>query len=333
MTKIGVIGAGAWGTALAQAIAAEGDREVLIWARESDVVEAINARHENAVFLPGIRLDPAIRAVDSLTGTMGCDLLLVVTPAQYVRPTLEGLKGELARGVPAVICAKGIEMKTGLLLSQVADEEVPNATLGVLTGPTFAGEIARGLPSAVTIAARDKESAERIRDMVACKSLRPYVSDDLLGAQIGGAVKNVIAIAAGIVAGRKLGDSARAALITRGLTEMGRLASAMGAKRETLMGMCGVGDLVLTASSMQSRNYSLGVKLGEGRTLEDILGERKSVTEGVYTAAALKTMAKKHAVDMPICEGVNMFLNESAALGDIIEGMMDRPLKPRAETH
>ena len=224
-------------------------------------------------------------------------------------------------------------MNTGLLLSQVADEEAPNAVLGVLTGPTFAAEIASGLPSAVTIAARDKETAERLRGLVAAKTLRPYLTDDLLGAQIGGAVKNVIAIASGIVGGRKLGDSARAALITRGLAEMGRLASAMGAKRETLMGLCGVGDLVLTCSSMQSRNYSLGVQLGQGRALAEVLGERSSVTEGVYTAAALKTMAKKHAVDMPICEGVNVFLNEGGGIDEVIESILDRPLKPRAETH
>jgi glycerol-3-phosphate dehydrogenase (NAD(P)+) len=332
MTKIAVIGGGAWGTALAQTMANE-QRDVLIWARNAAVVQSINTRHENTLYLPNMPLHPAIHATDSLSATGQSDLLLIVTPAQHVRATLQGLKGEIARGTPVVVCAKGIEMKTGLLMSQVADEEVPNAHFGILTGPTFAGEIARGLPSAVTIAAKDKDLAERIRDMVASKILRPYVSDDLLGAQIGGAVKNVIAIAAGVVAGRKLGDSARAALITRGLAEMGRLASAMGARRETLMGMCGVGDLILTASSMQSRNYSLGFQLGEGRTLEQVLGERRSVTEGVYTAAALKTMAQKHAVDMPICEAVNQYLNEGIPIDSVISSMLDRPLKPRVETH
>ena len=317
------LGAGRW---------AGDDREVVLWAREADVVASINAQHENALFLKGVKLHPAIRAVDSLSATAGADALLIVTPAQHVRSTLQGLKGEIAAGTPVVLCAKGVEMKTGLLLSQVADEETPNATLAVLTGPTFASEIAVGLPSAVTIAAKTKDIATRIRDLVGSRTLRPYINDDLLGAQIGGAVKNVIAIASGIVAGRKMGDSARAALITRGLTEMGRLASAMGAQRETLMGMCGVGDLVLTCSSMQSRNYSLGVQMGQGRNLADILAERNSVTEGVTTAQALKTMAKKQAVDMPICEGVNLFLNEGAALDDVIGGMMDRSLKPRAET-
>jgi glycerol-3-phosphate dehydrogenase (NAD(P)+) len=326
MAKIGIIGAGAWGTALAQTMANE-ERPILLWAREREVVESVNARHENALFLPGIKLHRSIAATDSLSATSGCDLLLIVTPAQHVRATLIGLKGEIAQGLPVVICAKGIEMKTGLLLSQVADEETPNATLAVLTGPTFASEIARGLPSAVTIAAKDKETAERIRDAVASKTLRPYATDDLLGAQIGGAVKNVIAIAAGIISGKKLGDSARAALITRGLAEMGRLASAMGAKRETLMGMCGVGDMVLTCSSMQSRNYSLGAQLGEGRPLKEILSERNSVTEGVHTAEALGTMAKKHAVEMPICDGVYQCLSESADIAAVIEALLDRPLK------
>ena len=256
---------------------------------------------------------------------------MIVTPAQHVRATLQGLKGEIESGVPTILCAKGIEMNSGLLLSQVADEETPHAVLAVLTGPTFAGEIARGLPSAVTVAAKDKDTAARIRELVASRTLRPYINDDILGAQIGGAVKNVIAIASGIVAGRGLGDSARAALIARGLAEMARLATAMGAKRETLMGMCGVGDLVLTCSSMQSRNYSLGMEMGKGRSLADILATRTSVTEGVTTAQALKTMAQKHAVDMPVCEGVNLFLNEGAPLDEVIAGMMDRPLKSRAE--
>lgn len=336
MRKIGVIGAGAWGTALAQTLsgpdASGTDREVILWAREPEVAAAINEQHENTVFLPGVPLHKNIRATDSLSGTAECDTLLIVTPAQYVRSTLVGLKGEIAKGKPVVICAKGIEMNTGHLLSQVADEEVPNATIAILTGPTFASEIARGLPSAVTIAARDKDVAAEIRDALASKTLRPYVTDDLLGTQIGGAVKNVIAIAAGIIIGKKLGESARAALITRGLAEMGRLASAMGAKRETLMGMCGVGDLMLTCSSMQSRNYSLGIQIGEGRSLQDILGERKAVTEGVHTAKALTVMSRKHAVDMPISEAVNNCLNEGMDIDDTIDAMLERPLRARTET-
>lgn len=332
MQKIGIIGAGAWGTALAQCLA-NGGKDVILWAREPEVVESVNARHENAIFLPGIALNHAIEATESLSKIAGCDTLLIVTPAQHVRGTLESLKGDIAEGKPVVICAKGIELETGLLMSQVAQEEVPNATIAILTGPTFAGEIARGLPSAVTIAAKDKDVAQEIRDGLASKRLRPYITDDVLGTQIGGAVKNVVAIACGIVTGRQLGESARAALLTRGLAEMGRLASAMGARKETLMGMCGVGDLVLTCSSMQSRNYSLGVALGQGRTLEEIMAERqgKSVTEGVHTAAALKTMARKHAVDMPIAEIVYKCVGEGVPVDDCIEEMLDRPLQPEVQ--
>lgn len=331
MQTIGVIGAGAWGTALAQTMASE-ERGVVMWAREGEVVEAINNRHENTVFLPGIPLHNNIRATDSLSGTADCDVLLIVTPAQHVRATLVGLKGEIAKGKPVVICAKGIELNSGLLMSQVADEEVPKATIAILSGPTFASEIAKGLPSAVTIAARDKDVAAELREALASKTLRPYIVDDLLGAQIGGAVKNVIAIAAGTICGMGLGESARAALITRGLAEMGRLASAMGAKRETLMGMCGVGDLMLTCSSMQSRNYSLGVQLGQGKSLQEILGGRKEVTEGVHTAAALTVMARRHAVEMPISEAVHKCLNEGMGIEDAIAEMLERPLKGRAES-
>ncbi len=329
MQKIGIIGAGAWGTALAQCLA-DGGCEVLLWAREPEVVESVNTRHENALFMPGLTLNKAITATDSLSKTADCDTLLVVTPAQFVRSTLESLKGDIAEGKPVVICAKGIELESGLLMSQVAEEEVPNATIAILTGPTFAAEIVRGLPSAVTIAAKDKDVAQEIREGLASRHLRPYITDDMLGAQIGGAVKNVIAIACGAVMGRGLGESARAALLTRGLAEMSRLAAAMGARKETLMGMCGVGDLMLTCSSLQSRNYSLGVKLGEGAALEEVMSERqgKAVTEGVHTAAALMTMARKHAVDMPIAEIVYKCVAEKRPIDEAIDEMLERPLRP-----
>jgi len=332
MQKIGIIGAGAWGTALAQCLAS-GGRDILLWAREPEVVESVNARHENAMFLPGVRLHDAIESTDSLSKTAASDMLLVVTPAQHVRGTLQSLKGAVAEGKPVVVCAKGIELETGLLMSQVAQEEVPNATLAILTGPTFAAEIARGLPSAVTVAAKDKDFAQEIREGLASKYLRPYTTDDMIGTQIGGAVKNVIAIACGIVIGKKLGESARAALMTRGLAEMARLAAAMGGRKETLMGMCGVGDLMLTCSSMQSRNFSLGVALGQGRSLADIMAERqgKAVTEGVHTAAALKTMAKKHAVDMPIAEIVHKCVGEGVPVDECIAEMLDRPLSPEMQ--
>lgn len=326
--KIGIIGAGAWGTALAQVYASAGNN-VILWAREPEVVAAINAQNENTTFLPGIKLHQSIRATADMAEAAQSDVVLLVTPAQHVRSTIRALKGTLGNR-PVVICAKGIEIATGKLMSQVAVEEVPDAAAAVLTGPTFASEIARGLPSAVTIAAPNKESAQQIRDALTSKSLRPYITDDIIGAQIGGAVKNVIAIACGIVIGRGMGESARAALMTRGLAEMARLATAMGGKKETLMGMCGVGDVMLTCSSMQSRNYSLGVHIGQGRTLQQVMSERNSVAEGVHTAQALIAKAEKNAVDMPISTALHRCLNGGLPIDDAIAEMLDRPLRSEA---
>lgn len=326
MNKIGIIGAGAWGTALAQSLAGAG-REAIIWAREPEVVTGINEQHQNTLFLPGIPLDPAIKATDSLTSAAQSDVLLIATPAQHMRATLQSLKADVGEGKPFVICAKGIEIETGLLMSQVAAEVVPNGSFAILTGPTFASEIARGLPSAVTVACADKDVGQQLQEALGSRTLRTYATDDILGAQIGGAVKNVIAIACGVIEGLGMGESARAALVTRGLAEMSRLATAMGAKKETLMGQCGVGDLILTCSSQQSRNFSLGYELGQGKKIEDILAARNSVTEGVHTAKALVVMAKNNAVDMPIASAINACLNEGAPIAEMIEKMLDRPLR------
>jgi len=327
MNTIGIIGGGAWGTALAQVLAVSG-KTARIWAREEDVVSSINARHVNEPFLPGIPLHNNVVATGSLSEAAQADALLIVSPAQYMRATLESLKASIRDDMPVIICSKGVEIDSGLLMSQVAAEVMPKASIAILTGPTFAAEIARGLPSAVTLAMKDKSDSEKLAAALNCRTLRMYASDDILGAQVGGAVKNVIAIACGVIEGKKLGDSARAALVTRGLAEMARLASAMGAKKETLMGMCGVGDIILTCSSMQSRNFSLGVALGQGRKLQDILGERTSVTEGVTTAKALVVMAKNHAVDMPISDAINKCLHDGANVDEMIAKMLDRPVKP-----
>lgn len=323
---IGVIGAGAWGTALAQVLSNAG-RDVLIQAREEEVVEAINSGHENTVYLPGIPLNEKLKATQSLHEASARDILLMVTPSQHLRATLSSIRDEITPDKPLVICSKGIELKTGHLLSQVVEEVVPEACTAVLTGPTFASEIAAGLPGAVTIGVKDKVVGHLLQDVLGTKYFRPYITDDVIGAQIGGAIKNVIAIASGVIHGRKLGESARAALLTRGLAEMGRLAGALGGKKETLMGMCGVGDLVLTASSMQSRNFSLGAALGEGRSPEDILGPRKAVTEGVHTAKSTANLAEKLGVDMPITVAVNKCLNEDIPLDAMIEDMLNRPFK------
>ncbi|MCB1532929.1 MAG: NAD(P)-dependent glycerol-3-phosphate dehydrogenase [Alphaproteobacteria bacterium] len=326
MKTIGVIGGGAWGTALAQVLTA-GGRDVLLQAREAEVVESINTKHENTVFLPGITLHKNLKATELLSEVAQRDILLMVTPSQFLRATLDEMKNDIREDQPVVICSKGIELTTGLLLSQVAEQTVPQATIAILTGPTFASEVARGLPTAVTIAAKTKEIARSLQAELGVKNFRPYVTSDIIGTQLGGAIKNVIAIACGIVHGKKLGDSARAALLTRGVAEIARLGVSMGADKETLLGMCGIGDLMLTCSSMQSRNFSLGNALGEGKTLDEILGPRKAVTEGVFTAESTLALAKNYAVDMPITEAVNKCLNEGVSIDDAIEEMLNRPFR------
>jgi len=324
---IGVIGAGAWGTALAQAFAS-GGRDVTIWAREADVVDAINNEHENTVFLKGHKLDPSLEATHQLSEVAVADIILVVTPAQYVRATLTEIRPNLLEHQAIVICSKGIELDSGLLLSEVAAQVLgPDRAIAILTGPTFASEIVAGLPGAVTIGTNHIEFGRDLQSHLGVKKFRPYVSNDIVGVQLGGAIKNVIAIACGIVTGKKMGESARAALLTRGIAEIARLGVAMGGKEETLLGMCGVGDLVLTCSSMQSRNFSLGMALGEGKTLEEVLGNRNSVTEGVFTAQSTLELAKSHNVAMPITEAIAACLAGTVSVDSAIEDMLNRPFK------
>lgn len=326
MQTIGVIGAGAWGTALAQMLSSEG-RDVMLWAREADVVKDINEHHENTEYLPSVELHENLTASTSLEEVAQRDVLLIVTPAQHLRSTLNEIKDQYREDQVIVICAKGIELESGLLLSQVAQDVIPNAKIAVMTGPTFASEVARGLPAAVTIGVKDAELGAELQEVLGGKRFRPYVTEDIVGVQLGGAIKNVIAIACGVVYGRQLGESARAALLTRGVAEIARLGVAMGAKKQTLLGMCGIGDLMLTASSMQSRNFSLGSALGEGKSMESILGQRNAVTEGVHTAKATLDLAKQNAVDMPITEAVYKCLHEGLSIEDAIEDMLNRPFK------
>lgn len=326
MQTIGIIGGGAWGTALAQSFGQAG-KNCILWALEPEVVTSINTGRENKVFLPGVKLSDRILATKDLADAAKADAVMIVTPAQHMRKTLIPLKNIIPSQTPIIICAKGIEIETGLLLSQVSYDILPQNPVLILTGPTFAAEIGRGLPCAVTLACKDKALAEKVAQDLSNRALRMYASDDIVGAQVGGAVKNVIAIACGVVEGKRLGDSARAALITRGLAEIARLTRALGGKRETLMGMCGIGDLMLTCSSMQSRNFSLGAALGEGKTLQEILAGRVSVTEGVHTAKALVAMAKNNAVEMPIADAVHRCLSEGADINDMIEKLLERPLR------
>ncbi|HZB92709.1 MAG TPA: NAD(P)H-dependent glycerol-3-phosphate dehydrogenase [Stellaceae bacterium] len=327
MQRIGIIGGGAWGTALALTARRAG-RDVVLWAHEAEVAAAINRDHANPLFLPGIALDPAIAATTSLAAAVdGAEALLLVVPAQHLRGIAAALAPVLPAPLPVVICAKGIEQGSGALLSEVVAATLPAAPLAVLSGPTFAAEVAAGLPTAVTLAAGDAALGRGLIAALGTRSFRPYLAADVPGAEIGGAVKNVLAIACGIVAGRKLGDNARAALITRGLAEMVRLALAKGGKPETLMGLSGLGDLVLTCTSLASRNHSLGVALGEGRSLADILAARRSVAEGVASAAAAAALARRLAIDMPIIAAVDAILHHGAAIDTAIEGLLARPFR------
>ena len=322
MSTIGVIGGGAWGTALAQ-VQATADRDVVLWAREPAVVNAINNDGENTPFLPGVELHRNVRATTDLSEACEASILLLVVPAQYLRTTLKSA-GNLDNKT-LVLCGKGIEIDTGELLSQIVRDVTPKSKVAVLTGPSFAREIALGLPAAVTIAADDIATARDLSATLGSKTFRPYASSDVTGAEVGGAVKNVLAIACGIIAGKKYGDSARAALLTRGMSEMMRLGSALGGKRETLMGMCGLGDLVLTATSMQSRNFSLGFALGEGKTLEEIMGSRTAVTEGVHTARAVMNLVRRLDIDLPVMTAVHGLLHEGKQVDKVIDDLLSRP--------
>lgn len=324
---IGVIGAGAWGTALAQS-AAQAGRKVTLWAYEAEVVEAVNVQHENTIFLPGAPLNPEIIASSDPADLAQCDACLMVAPAQHARSILTQFAPHIADGAPVLLCAKGFERESLALMTDVLRETVPHAVPAVLSGPSFAIDVAMGLPTAVTLACEDQQMGEALMEAVGSKTFRPYWSSDLVGAEVGGSIKNVLAIAAGIVEGRALGKSAHAALIARGFAEMTRLGLALGAKRETLTGLCGLGDLVLTCSSPQSRNMSCGLALGQGQTLESVLGARKAVTEGVATAPAVVALAKKHDVEMPICAAVDAVLAGRMSVDDAITALLTRPFGP-----
>jgi glycerol-3-phosphate dehydrogenase (NAD(P)+) len=322
----GVIGGGAWGTALAQVCARAGLATTL-WAREADVVASINTSHENTSFLPGVELDPAIVSTADLVELAGCDVVLAVTPAQHLRAALTAFAPHARDGLRILLCAKGIEQGSLKLMTEVLAETIPRAQAAVLSGPSFAGEVARGLPTAVTLACPDPGCAEPLAELIATPTFRPYFATDMIGAEAGGAVKNVLAIGCGIVEGRGLGRSAHAALITRGFSELTRIAVALGGQAETVAGLCGLGDLVLTCSSPQSRNMSVGLALGRGQSLEDALSGKLSVAEGVATAPAVRQLAKKLGVDAPICEAVAAILAGEVGVDEAIRGLLSRPLR------
>jgi len=327
VSRIAVIGAGAWGTALA-AVAARPGTDVTICGRDPAIIESINRAHRNPVYLPEITLDPAIAATtepaDALTGAAAA---LLVVPAQFLRAALTSLAPLLPADLPLLLCAKGIEAESLKTMSEVAAELVPQNPIAVLSGPSFAGEVARGLPAAVTIASRDPALAQFFVAALGTARFRPYLSEDPTGVEIGGAVKNVLAIACGIIEGRGLGDNARAALITRGLAEMVRLGAAKGAEPDTFRGLSGLGDLVLTCTAGQSRNYTLGMALGGGVSLARALDGRRAVVEGVATAAAVARLARRLGVEMPITAAVNGVLHRGMGIDMMIEGLLSRPYR------
>lgn len=325
MARVGVIGGGAFGTALACVIR-RGGHEVVIWARESEVVAAINESSVNPLFLPGVQLPPAVAATNDLgAAAKGADLLLLAPPAQHMRAVTTALRPHVPDGTPVVTCSKGIERNSCALMSQVLAETLPDAPAAVLSGPSFAHDIAMDQPVGVTLACKDLALGEQLAQLIGTPRFRTYLSDDVTGALVGGALKNVIAIACGVAMGKGLGDSTRATLFARGLAEMTRLGCAMGARLETFMGLAGAGDLSLSCNSARSRNTSLGVALGEGRRLQDILRERVTVQEGVHSAESVAALARRHDIDMPIVRAVDAVLNHGIALEDAVAQLLAHP--------
>lgn len=324
--QIAVLGGGAWGTALAAAMLRGGNRSTL-WARDAETVSAINERRENPRYLPGILLDPAPAAttdLDMALGGAGC--VLAVTPAQTLRDLIGSLAGRIEPGVPLVLCAKGIERDTGRLLSEIAAELLTQNPVAILSGPSFASDVVRGLPTAVTVAAQDEDLAARLAALFSSRSFRCYSTDDVIGVEIGGALKNVLAIAAGAVAGAGLGASAQAAMVTRGFVELRRLGSAFGARPETLMGLSGLGDLILSCGSAQSRNFSYGVALARGEPLGD-----RPLAEGVATAGIAAELARERGIDAPIVDAVALLLKGELTIDMAVAALLSRPLKSETE--
>ena len=322
-SHIAVLGAGAWGTALALAALAAG-RKTSLWVREEDVLADIRQGRGNR-FLPGVTIPKELEVTGDLAVACQAQALLLAIPAQVLHLFADGLKPYLTPGQPLVICAKGIEKDSGKLVTEVAAESLPGTALAILSGPSFARDVARGLPTAVTIAAKG-ELAAALQASLGSPAFRPYASDDLIGVALGGAAKNVYAIACGVVEGMGLGENARAALLARSFAELSRLGEQLGAKRETLMGLSGLGDLVLTATSPSSRNFSFGIELGRGKTLADLNAPGHPLAEGVATAPALVKRARASGLEMPIAEAMADLLSGALPLGEAVMRLMSRKL-------
>ena len=325
MKTAGIIGGGAWGTALALVCARAGLATTL-YAREPEVVSAINETRENKTFLPGVVFDAPVRATGDLADLAAADLVLNVSPAQHLRSSLDAFRPHARAGVPMVLCSKGVEQGSLKLMTEVLNEGLPQASPAVLSGPSFAIDVARGLPTAVTLACPDVELGFHLAAALSLPTFRPYLATDMIGAEIGGSMKNVLAIACGVVEGRGLGRSAHAAVITRGFAEMTRVAVALGGEAETVAGLCGLGDLVLTCSSPQSRNMSVGLAMGGGQTLEQALAGKVSVAEGVASAPAVLALAGKLGVETPICAAVAAILAGEMQVDEAIAALLARPI-------
>jgi glycerol-3-phosphate dehydrogenase (NAD(P)+) len=325
MTRAAVIGGGAFGTAMACVVRRAGN-DTTLWAREPEVVESVNRDGVNAAFLPGVKLEPGIRATNDLAQALaGADFVLLVVPAQYLRGVARQMQPLVAAGTPVISCAKGIERTSCALMPEVIAETMPAATVAVLSGPSFAKEIATDLPTGVTLACADRATGERLAHAIGTPRFRTYLSTDVTGAALCGAMKNVFAIACGIAQGRGLGEGARATLIARGLAEMARLGLAKGARLQTFLSLCGVGDLTMTCNAAHSRNTSLGIAIGQGQKWHDILGERKVVTEGFCSVEAAATLARKLRVDMPITLALDEILVHDAEVERVIAKLMAHP--------
>jgi glycerol-3-phosphate dehydrogenase (NAD(P)+) len=322
-SNFGVVGGGAWGTALAQLLAANG-APVRLWAREADVVAAINAEHRNPLFLPSATLAPSLTATGDLTELAACGALLIVVPVPYMRAVL----AELPPGdAPLILCSKGMEAESFAFPIDIARDVTPSRPVAVLSGPTFAHEVAAGLPTAITLAAADPALADALAQAIARPHFRPYVSGDVTGAEIGGAVKNILAIASGIVDGAGLGLNARAALISRGFAEMTRFGLARGADAETLAGLAGLGDLILTCTSANSRNFALGQGLGRGEDAAALMADRRTVAEGAFSAPVVAAAARADGIDMPITDAVARLVAGEIRAAEAIQALLSRPLR------
>jgi glycerol-3-phosphate dehydrogenase (NAD(P)+) len=329
--RCAVVGAGAWGTALADLLARNG-HEVKLWAYEPDVVATINQKHENVRFLVGHALSPSLEAVGDIGRAVdGAELVTLATPSHVLRRIVKSAAGSLPRGTPLVVATKGIEKGTLCLMTEVAEQEVPGATVVALSGPSFAVEVVSGQPTAVVVASEGDEAAATAQRAFSSAYFRAYTHTDVIGVELGGALKNVMAVATGIAEGLGLGFNARAALVTRGLAEMTRLGSALGAQQSTFAGLAGLGDLVLTCTGSLSRNRAVGVELGKGRKLDDVLRDKETVAEGVVTAQSARELAAREGIEMPIVDTVNRVLFEGQPARSAIAALMTRELRAEVD--